>query len=264
MAKVIHPLFSGDVRGSFGKHVIYRQGGVVTKYFVPRDPKSAAQLAQRAFFLEHYVGSLTQEQADLLYAAILHLHDDVYSPLGHGHDHGGLAGLGDDDHGQYYNQARGDARYLQSVPQQDHGGLAGLGDNDHPQYKTDYRQWFLPGGNNGTVPGSSTNYLNPYQNGIIVLAGRSIIIPVACTLSQLFFVTNGAQPAGGSLVVTVQKTGVNTALTVTVPAGGGAATRSDLTHSVSFAVGDGCTIALVNNAGTASAAVGGAAMMMVF
>lgn len=29
-------------------------------------------------------------------------------------DHGGLSGLGDDDHAQYFNQARGDARYLQT------------------------------------------------------------------------------------------------------------------------------------------------------
>jgi hypothetical protein len=111
MAKVYYPLFSGDVRGRLGKRVIYRRGGVVTRYFVPRDPKSAAQLAQRVFFLEHFVGSLTQEEADLLYAAIAHLHDDRYSLLAHGHDHGGLSGLSDDDHSQYYNQARGDARY---------------------------------------------------------------------------------------------------------------------------------------------------------
>lgn len=78
--------------------------------------------------------SLTQEQADLLYSAILHQHDDLYSLLGHGHDHGELSGLADDDHTQYYNQMRGDARYLRSVPQQDHGGLAGLADDDHTQY----------------------------------------------------------------------------------------------------------------------------------
>ena len=80
------------------------------------------------------MASLTQAQADLLYAAIIHQHDDLYALINHGHDHGDLSGLGDDDHTQYYNQTRGDARYLQSVPQQDHGGLAGLGDDDHTQY----------------------------------------------------------------------------------------------------------------------------------
>jgi hypothetical protein len=54
-------------------------------------------------------------------------------------DHGGLSGLGDDDHSQYHNNTRGDARYLQTVPQQDHGGLSGLGDDDHSQYHNNTR-----------------------------------------------------------------------------------------------------------------------------
>lgn len=58
------------------------------------------------------MSSLTQAQADLLYAAIIHQHDDLYSLFGHGHDHGGLSGLDDDDHAQYFNQERGDTRYL--------------------------------------------------------------------------------------------------------------------------------------------------------
>ena len=71
-------------------------------------------------------------------------------------DHGNLAGLGDDDHSQYHNNARGDARYPPEAPSDgtiygrkdgawveaseagggvtDHGGLTGLGDDDHPQY----------------------------------------------------------------------------------------------------------------------------------
>lgn len=34
-----------------------------------------------------------------------------FSTSGHNHDHGTLIGLGDDDHPQYHNDARGDARY---------------------------------------------------------------------------------------------------------------------------------------------------------
>uniref|UniRef100_A0A6H1ZEX5 Tail protein n=1 Tax=viral metagenome TaxID=1070528 RepID=A0A6H1ZEX5_9ZZZZ len=80
-------------------------------------------------------------------------------------DHGGLSGLGDDDHSQYFNTARGDARYfteaehinigagagdagkpiklnasgyvdptMVSAGGVDHGSLGGLADNDHPQY----------------------------------------------------------------------------------------------------------------------------------
>jgi hypothetical protein len=36
---------------------------------------------------------------------------DGKSDTGHNHDHGVLIGLSDDDHTQYYNQARGDLRY---------------------------------------------------------------------------------------------------------------------------------------------------------
>ncbi len=60
-------------------------------------------------------------------------------------DHGLLTGLADDDHTQYHNDARGDARYpllghdhdTDYSPLghgHDHGDLAGLADDDHPQY----------------------------------------------------------------------------------------------------------------------------------
>ena len=76
-------------------------------------------------------------------------------------DHGGLTGLGDDDHTQYHNDIRGDIRYytktaldagqldnryytetevnvisgsLNSKIVTDHGNLTGLGDDDHTQY----------------------------------------------------------------------------------------------------------------------------------
>lgn len=87
-----------------------------------------------------------------------------------GVDHGGLAGLADDDHTQYHNDARGDARYYQQSEfintsvggadagkpivldgsghidasmlndaDVDHGSLGGLADDDHTQYHTDAR-----------------------------------------------------------------------------------------------------------------------------
>jgi hypothetical protein len=49
-------------------------------------------------------------------------------------DHGALTGLADDDHSQYYNQARGDVRYSQLGHNHDHGALTGLADDDHTQY----------------------------------------------------------------------------------------------------------------------------------
>lgn len=83
MAKVTLPLLSGEARGQFGKAMIHRRGGVVTKYFTPRNPNSAAQAAQRAAFRRHYVTGLTQAQADLLYAMIVHQHnaDDIDSGI---------------------------------------------------------------------------------------------------------------------------------------------------------------------------------------
>jgi hypothetical protein len=125
---------SGDARGAFGKGIIFKRGGIVTRYFKPKNPNTDAQISHREAFRRYYMAGLTQSEADLLYAAIAHLHTGVYAPFSHVHDHGTLQGLGDDDHSQYFNETRGDARYLRSVPQQDHGGLSGLGDDDHSQY----------------------------------------------------------------------------------------------------------------------------------
>ena len=54
--------------------------------------------------------------------------------IGGAGDHGDLTGLGDDDHTQYHNDTRGDARYSQLGHNHDHGGLTGLGDDDHTIY----------------------------------------------------------------------------------------------------------------------------------
>ena len=54
-------------------------------------------------------------------------------------DHGDLTGLADDDHPQYLNNARGDARYSQLAHNHDHGNLTGLSDDDHPQYLNNAR-----------------------------------------------------------------------------------------------------------------------------
>lgn len=48
-------------------------------------------------------------------------------------DHGGLTGLADDDHPQYYNAAR-HTTSLHNLMGIDHGMLGGVGDDDHAQY----------------------------------------------------------------------------------------------------------------------------------
>lgn len=85
MAKVTNPLLSGDARGNFGKQMIFRRGGVVTKYFSPKNPNTIAQVNHRQAFKEYYMASLTQAQADLLYALIVHDHDERYPLIAHTH-----------------------------------------------------------------------------------------------------------------------------------------------------------------------------------
>lgn len=57
--------------------------------------------------------------------------------------HDELGGLSDDDHLQYFNEIRGDARYALLAHTHpgvtDHGGLTGLGDDDHLQYLNEAR-----------------------------------------------------------------------------------------------------------------------------
>lgn len=126
------------------------------------------------------------------------------------------------------------------------------------------KQILYSGGSNATVAASTTNYLNPTYLGIIASAGRNIVIPVACTIRNLYFITNSTQPASGSFVITVLKNNAATSLTVTITAGAAANTFSDTSHSVSFSAGDTCTIELKNNATGASAAAANASLEQVF
>ena len=70
--------------------MIHRRGGIVTRYFTPKNPRTIAQQAHRTAFRNYYMASLTQAQADLLYSAIMHEHDDLYSLLGHVHSYIGF------------------------------------------------------------------------------------------------------------------------------------------------------------------------------
>lgn len=87
MVKLTNPLMSGDARGKFGNKIIFTRGGQARRYFKPRNPNTPAQQAVREAFKEFSVPGLTQEQADLLYAAILHLHDDRYLQELPAHEH---------------------------------------------------------------------------------------------------------------------------------------------------------------------------------
>ncbi len=118
--------------------------------------------------LDHRDNAGTYELWLQQYNPATKLYDDVYD-IGT-MDHGALTGLLDDDHLQYHNDARGDARYYQQsefiavsagAPSAgkpivldaaghidatmindadiDHGSIGGLADDDHLQYHTDAR-----------------------------------------------------------------------------------------------------------------------------
>lgn len=134
-------------------------------------------------------------------------------------DHGELTGLSDDDHIQYYNQVRGDLRYIQI------GAV-----------KT-AQQINQTHGNNAQIPASTTYFMNPVSFGLGASLSQALTsVPV--TLSNPYVKTNGAQPASGNLVVTLLKNGVATSLVVTIPAGAAAGVFTNAINSVTLVGGD--------------------------
>jgi hypothetical protein len=105
------------------------------------------------------------------------------------------------------------------------------------------------------VNAASTMYANFIFTGGIAGSGstwnateavRQCLSPVAGTLKNLCVRTGDAQPANGSLVLTVRINGVATAVTITIAAAAAAATFSDTTHTVAVVVGDLISLEGVN------------------
>ena len=97
-----------------------------------------------------------------------------------------------------------------------------------------------------TIAASTTNYLST-RSGEATEALGQMVISSATTLRNLYVATSTTQGALGSLVITIRKNGVATALTVTIAAGTAAGVFSDTTHSVTFAAGDLLSAQAVNN-----------------
>ncbi len=79
------------------------------------------------------------------------------------------------------------------------------------------------------------------------------LVPMAGTIRNFYFRTSTSQGGVDAMAVTVQKNGVDTALTATVGTGVAAGTFSDTTHSVTVAAGDHLTLNLQNGGGTSAA-----------
>lgn len=107
----------------------------------------------------------------------------------------------------------------------------------------------------GTLVGTgATRYTAPFMYGVTVAESQSAW-PHAGTLSDLTVRISSAQPATGSLVITLRINGASTAVVVTIPAGSAAGTYQDTTNSVALAANDLLSFMIVNNAGASSAAM---------
>lgn len=84
-----------------------------------------------------------------------------------------------------------------------------------------------------------------------------IPIPTACTFSNFYARIYSAQGASGSLVFTLQKNAVDTALVVTIAAGSAAGNFSDTSNTVTFAAGDTWQVKITQNATSGSTSMAG-------
>lgn len=86
-------------------------------------------------------------------------------------------------------------------------------------------------------------------------ANKQLVMASSGNLEKFYVVTNTAQPATGSLVITVRKNGVDTALTLTIPSSAAAGVYSNTVNSISVSAGDLISISFSNSASTNSAAI---------
>lgn len=114
----------------------------------------------------------------------------------------------------------------------------------------------LMGGNFvlANVGASSTNYLCwGVTSASATENQRNWYVGQAGTIRNFYITTNNAQPASGSLVLTLRKNGVDQAVTITIAASAAAGNFSDTSNSFSVAAGDLLTIKAQNNATAGSA-----------
>jgi len=123
---------------------------------------------------------------------------------------------------------------------------------------------FLTGTFAGATVGASATVYGTLTGG--TLSGtenaRITLIPQACTISRMYFVTATTQPASGSLVLTLRKNNADTSLVITIAAGSVANFFNDTTNSVSFNAGQYASIKFQNNATATSAQAGAIAVMV--
>jgi hypothetical protein len=95
-------------------------------------------------------------------------------------------------------------------------------------------------------------------SGTISTLSTAFQVPLAnaCNFLNFYFRIYSAQPATGSLVVTLQKNAVDTSLAITIAAGSAIGNYNN-TSTVAFAVNDTWQIKIVQNATSGSTSMGG-------
>ena len=109
---------------------------------------------------------------------------------------------------------------------------------------------------NSTIAASSTQYAALIGYPTTTVGNeymRLIPTPQNCNYSRFYFYISSTQSATGSLVITLRKNQVDTALAITIAAGSVAGTYSNTTNSVAFSAGDLTSIKIQNNATATSA-----------
>ena len=157
-----HTQYHNNTRGDarYYTQSVLNSGQLDTRYYTETE-------IDDNFYTQAEVLSLTQEASANAYNNAITYADTISASLD---DHGALDGLLDDDHTQYHNDTRGDARYytqaqVTTISQntsawaytnayndavtyadevsagviKDHGQLLGLSDDDHTQYHNDTR-----------------------------------------------------------------------------------------------------------------------------
>lgn len=113
------------------------------------------------------------------------------------------------------------------------------------------------------ISANNTGYLAlQVSAGPVALEPQTqIVMPQAGTFSALYILTSSAQPASGSLVITLRFGGVSQAIQVTIPTSSPAGVYSDTAHTAPFSTGSLVNYQVTNNASAASAAIQSATMV---
>ena len=116
-----------------------------------------------------------------------------------------------------------------------------------------------------TIGASTTTFLNVGITATAIETAATMVMPVACNLSNMYTIHyTTTQPASGAQHIVVRKNGVDTAISITIAAGSAPSGTpySDITNSVSFAVGDRLSFKRQNVASGVGGAISGLSIRM--